>query len=73
MGGVFLESWKRRGAAMHESGFIQAALQGGQRVIGMSLEYIVHIRHVSQNHWNVLDFFNGFAICVYSLAGATLL
>lgn len=59
---MFLESW---GAA-----FIQAALQGGQSVIGISWGHIVHIRRVSQNHWNVLEcFFSVFATCVYSLVG----
>lgn len=50
---VFLESW---GGV-----FIQAALQGGQSVIGISWGHIVHIQHVSQNHWNVLECF--FRLC----------
>lgn len=34
--------------ALHGSGFIQASLQGGQRVTGISWRYIVRIRLVSQ-------------------------
>lgn len=49
---------------MHGSGFIQAALQGGLRVIGMSWGYIVHIRRVSQNQWNVLDCFGMFFVAL---------
>lgn len=55
---------------MHGSGFNQAALQRGQRVIGISWGHIVHIRHVSQNHWNVVEcFFWLCNLCLSSCGG----